>query len=74
MLLVDSRNTWESQKKKELLTVLFSQTLIINKKNRKDPKRCLRIILKDYESDYKNLLGNSNKPTMEIRRLRTLAV
>ena len=31
-------------------------------------------ILNDYESDYENLLRNSNKPTIEIRRLRTLAV
>ena len=37
-------------------------------------KHCLRIILNDYESDYETLLRNSNKPTMEIRRLRTLAV
>ena len=49
MLLVDSRNIWESRKKKQLLTALFSQNLIIvfsvafqflrvNKKNRKDSK------------------------------------
>ena len=44
------------------------------RKIEKIQKRCLRIILKDYENDYKNLRGNSNKPTMEIRRLRTLAV
>ena len=37
-------------------------------------KGCLRIILNDYESDHEALLHNSNKPTMEIRRLRTLAV
>ena len=37
-------------------------------------KRCLRIVLNDYESDYETLLRNSNKPTMEIRRLRTLAI
>ena len=34
----------------------------------------LRIILNDYESDYETLLRDSNKPTMEMRRLRTLAV
>ena len=28
-LIVDSRNTWERHKKKQLLTVLFFQTLII---------------------------------------------
>ena len=36
-------------------------------------KRCLRIILNDYESDYETLLCNSNKSTMKIRRLRALA-
>ena len=44
------------------------------RKIEKIQKRCLRIILNDYESDYETLLRNSNKPTMEIRRLRTLAV
>ena len=44
------------------------------RKIEKIKKRCLRIILNDYESDYETLLSNSNKPTMEIRRLRTLAV
>ena len=44
------------------------------RKIKKIQKRCLRIVLIDYESDYETLLSNSNKPTMEIRRLRTLAV
>ena len=44
------------------------------RKIEKIEKRCLRIILNDYESDYETLLRNSNKPTMEIRRLRPLAV
>ena len=44
------------------------------RKTKKIQKRCLRITLNDYESDYENLLRNSNKPTMEIRILRTLAV
>ena len=44
------------------------------RKIEKIKKRCLRIILNDHESDYETLLRNSNKPTMEIRRLRTLAV
>ena len=44
------------------------------RKIKKTRKRCLRIVLNDYESDYETLLLNSNKPTMEIRRLRTLAV
>ena len=39
-------------------------------------KRCLRIILNDYEyeSEYETLLRKSNKPTIEIPRIRTLAV
>ena len=44
------------------------------RKIKKIQKRYLRIVLNDYESDYETLLHNSNKPTMEIRRLRTLAV
>ena len=44
------------------------------RKIEKIQKRCLRIVLNDYESDYETLLRNSNKPTMEIRRLRILAV
>ena len=43
------------------------------RKIEKIQKRCLRIILNDYESDYETLLRNS-KPTMEIQRLTTLAV
>ena len=37
-------------------------------------KRCLRMKLNDYESNYETLLRNSNKSTMEIQRLRTLTV
>ena len=44
------------------------------RKIEKIQKRCLRKVLNDYESDYETLLCNSNKPTMEIRRLRTLTV
>ena len=44
------------------------------RKIEKIQKHCLRIILNDYESDYETLLCNSNKPTMEKQRLRTLAV
>ena len=36
-------------------------------------KRLLRIILNDCENYYETLFCNSNTPTMEIRRLRTLA-
>ena len=44
------------------------------RKIEKIQKRCLKIILNEYESDYETLPRNNNKPTMEIRRLRTLAV
>ena len=37
-------------------------------------KRALRFLLNDYESDYKILLKKCNKCTMEVRRLRTLAL
>ena len=44
------------------------------RKIEKIQKRCLRIVSNDYESDYETLLRNSNKSTMEMRRLRILAV
>ena len=44
------------------------------RKIEKIQKHCLRTVLNDYESDYETLLRNSNKPTMETRRLKTLAV
>ena len=37
-------------------------------------KRALRFLLNDYENDYKILLKKCNKCTMEVRRLRTLAL
>ena len=36
-------------------------------------KRCLRLELDDYESDYGNLIKKNGITTMEIKRLRTLA-
>ena len=36
-------------------------------------KRCLRLELDDYESDYGNLIKKNGTTTMEIKRLRTLA-
>ena len=36
--------------------------------------RCLRIIYNDYSSDYQTLLNLSQKPSMEIKRLRNLAL
>ena len=37
-------------------------------------RRCLQLLTNDYDSDYKQLLEKTEKPTMEIRRLRTLAL
>ena len=37
-------------------------------------ERLLRLLLKDYKSDYKCLLETSCKTTMEVKRLRTLAL
>ena len=37
-------------------------------------KRALRFLHDDYESDYEHLLTLSNKPTMEVRKLRFLAI
>ena len=37
-------------------------------------KRCLRIVLDDYESDYDVLLSKGGKVTMEIKQLRVLAI
>ena len=37
-------------------------------------KRCLRILLNDNESDYETLLKKANKPSMEVKRLRILAI
>ena len=37
-------------------------------------KRCLRIVLDDYDSDYDVLLRKSGKVTMEIKRLRVLTM
>ena len=36
--------------------------------------RCLRIIYSDYSSDYQTLLNRSQKPSMEIKRLRNMAL
>ena len=43
------------------------------RKIEKNHKRCLRIILDDYESDYEILLDKSWKEIMAIKRLRVLA-
>ena len=37
-------------------------------------KRCLRLTLNDYKSDYKTLLDQSGKKSMKIRRIKTLAI
>ena len=45
-------------------------------KNRKHtyPKRFLGLILNDYKSDYKTLLGESGKESMKIRRIKMFAI
>tara|TARA_B100000470_G_C19668532_1_gene336519 strand:- start:325 stop:744 length:420 start_codon:yes stop_codon:yes gene_type:complete len=37
-------------------------------------KRALRFLYDDYESDYEHLLTLANKPTIEVRTLRFLAI
>ena len=44
------------------------------RKIEKVQKRCLRIVLDGYDSDYNVLLRKSGKVTMEIKRLRVLAI
>ena len=44
------------------------------RKIEKMQKRCLRIALDDYDSDYNVLLRKSGKVTMEIKLLRVLAI
>ena len=44
------------------------------RKIEKIQKRCLRIVLDGYDSDYDVLVRKSGKVTMEITRLRVLAV
>ena len=39
------------------------------KKKGKNQKRCLRLVLDDYESDYGNSIKKTPTTTMEIRRL-----
>ena len=45
-----------------------------SQKNEKIQFRCLRIICNDYSSDYQTLLNLSQKPSMEIKILRNLAL
>ena len=44
------------------------------RKIEKIQKRCLRIVLDGYDSDYDVLLRKSGKVTMEIKQLRVLAI
>ena len=37
-------------------------------------KRALRFLLNDYESNYDQLIEKSNKSTIEIRKMRILAI
>ena len=37
-------------------------------------KRCLRLFVNDYKSDYKTLLDKSGKDSVKIRRSKTLVI
>ena len=83
--LVVCKNTW--RKKKEaiinsfiyrnfnycLLTWHFRSGKFLNKIGQIQ-KRCLRITLNDNGSDYENLLKKSSQTTMNIKRIRILAI
>ena len=53
---------------------LAFSTCELIRKIEKIHKRCLGITLDDYDSDYDVLLRKSGKVTMEIKRLRVLAI
>ena len=44
------------------------------RKIEKIQERCLQMMLDDYESNYDALLHKSGKSTLEVKRLRTLAI
>ena len=44
------------------------------KKIEKVQDRCLRLLYDDYSSSYENLLNKSGQPSMELKRLRILAL
>ena len=46
----------------------------IHKQNRDNTKRALRLLYNDYTSNYDDHLAKTNKPSMEIKRYRTLAL
>ena len=46
----------------------------LKKKQEAIQKRALRFLYNDYDSDYEHLLSMSNKPSIEVRKLRFLAV
>ena len=53
------------------MAILFSKT---DEKIEKIQERCLQIILEDHESNYNVLLDKSGKSTLEVPRLRILAI
>ena len=86
MLLVDSENTLVFLKKNDLIeTFLFSNfnycplvclftSMTSTNKIESIQKRALRLLYNDYTSTYDSLLGKENKPSMELKRYRTLAL
>ena len=76
------KNSWVLRKKKFFLIVLYTQTFTILLfgsykslyKIEKIQERALRLLHNDFASDYAELLKKSGKATMEIKRLRCLAL
>ena len=46
----------------------------VSKKIEKIQERALRILYNDFSSDFESILNQSGKSTMEVKRLRTLAL
>ena len=76
------KNSWVLRKKKFFLIVLYTQTFIILLfgsykslyKIEKIQERALRLLHNDFASDCAELPKKSGKGTMEIKRLRYLAL
>ena len=84
MLLVDLENTSILLEKKDLIeTFVFSNfnycpliwnftSMTSTNEIKSIEKRALRLLYNDYTSTYDSLLAKANKPTMELKRYRTL--
>ena len=88
MLLVDvAQNTFGFPEKRALISedfvfsnfnycplVWYFTSMTSTDKIESIQKRALRLLHDDYTSNYDSLLAKSNKPSMEIKRYRTLAL